>query len=228
MTLRSILLAGTAALTLGAPALAQTDTTETDVLIVPAEEAGTDVEVRQDEPLTTPMNDTGTAVATDGDGTLPVEGAVETETAADGTVVTTTTTETASVAPAEGLYGAFAGAAVADIVGLDVLAMDDGALEDIGEVESLVRVAAGGDEVMAIVGVGGFLGLGEHDVAVPLAQFEMSAEGLVLPGVTEDDLEAMAPFEDAEGVEELAMDRTVDGSALPEPASAPDAVIVTE
>ena len=218
---RAGLLAVAAALA-AIPAFAQTATDDAGAPLIleeTAPEAG----------ATLPVEGTPELEAVEAPEAMPVEAETETEVveverpALEGTEV-----ETTEMAEAGGLYGTFGSSAVADIVGLDVIAMDDGELSDVGEVERLVRVAAGGDEVMAIVGVGGFLGLGEHDVAVPLAQFEMSAEGLVLPGVTEDDLEAMAPFEDAEGVEELAMDRTVDGSALPEPASAPDAVIVTE
>ena len=73
---------------------------------------------------------------------------------------TTVTTDDAS-----GAYGASGDVAVADLLGMKVLVDGDG---DIGEIEDLVRSSG---EVMAVVGVGGFLGLGEHDVALPLAEF---------------------------------------------------------
>ena len=47
----------------------------------------------------------------------------------------------------------------------------------------------------AIVGVGGFLGVARHDVAIPVSQFSLNAGTLVLHGATKDVLKAMAPFE---------------------------------
>ncbi|KIT15456.1 PRC-barrel domain-containing protein [Jannaschia aquimarina] len=122
-------------------------------------------------------------------------------------------TETEMAGDSEGLYGAFGDRAVADLIGLNVLANStEGEIRNVGEVESLVRTAGGGDEVMAVVGVGGFLGFGERDVAVPLASFEENELGLVLPGMTRDELEAMQPYDGA-GVE-LTMDMTVDGQPI--------------
>jgi hypothetical protein len=46
----------------------------------------------------------------------------------------------------------------------------------------------------AIIGAGGFLGLGSHDVAIPTGQFRMTADRLVLPGATKEQLEAMPKF----------------------------------
>jgi len=126
--------------------------------------------------------------------------------------------ETAIVADAAvaGLYGTFADRAVSDLIGMDVLAqddVDDPKLEEVGEVDRLVRVATG-DEVLAVVGMGGFLGFARHDVALPLARFEESAEGLVLPDMTEDELEAMVEFDATDGVEDLAHDVKVDGTPI--------------
>jgi hypothetical protein len=47
----------------------------------------------------------------------------------------------------------------------------------------------------AVVGVGGFLGLGKHDVAIPMQQLEIASDGFVLPGGTKDNLKAMPKFE---------------------------------
>jgi hypothetical protein len=47
----------------------------------------------------------------------------------------------------------------------------------------------------AIVGVGGFLGLGKRDVAIPSEQFKVQNKQLVLPGATKDALKALPPFE---------------------------------
>src|SRR5262245_54267956 len=47
----------------------------------------------------------------------------------------------------------------------------------------------------AIVGVGGFLGVGERDVAVPVSKFKQQMGKIVLPGATKDKLMAAPKFE---------------------------------
>jgi len=46
----------------------------------------------------------------------------------------------------------------------------------------------------AIVGVGGFLGMGRHDVVIPMGQFRISNKQVTLPGATKDALKALPPF----------------------------------
>jgi sporulation protein YlmC with PRC-barrel domain len=50
----------------------------------------------------------------------------------------------------------------------------------------------------AIVGAGGFLGLGRHDVAIPADRFVRDNERIVLPDATKDALRAMPRFEYAQ------------------------------
>lgn len=47
----------------------------------------------------------------------------------------------------------------------------------------------------AIVGVGGFLGLGKHDVVIPMEQFKLQDGKLMLPGATKDALKLLPKFE---------------------------------
>ena len=47
----------------------------------------------------------------------------------------------------------------------------------------------------AIVGAGGFLGLGRHDVAIPADRFLRDNERIVLPDATKEALRAMPRFE---------------------------------
>ena len=44
----------------------------------------------------------------------------------------------------------------------------------------------------AIVGVGGFLGVGKHDVAIPVSQFKVEAKKIMLTGATKDALKVLA------------------------------------
>ncbi len=110
--------------------------------------------------------------------------------------------------------GAFADIAVRDVVGLTVLA---GGGENVGEVESLVK---SGDDVMAVLGVGGFLGFGEHDVAVPLAELQPAEGAVLLKTLDLQTLEEMPAYDGAS--EALPMDVTVAGTpiAVEEPAPA--------
>jgi len=66
--------------------------------------------------------------------------------------------------------------------------------ERVGEVEDLI-VTPDKSLSYAIIGVGGFLGMGTYDVAIPVDQFQSSNGKIVLPGVTKDTLKAMPPFQ---------------------------------
>ena len=46
-----------------------------------------------------------------------------------------------------------------------------------------------------IIGAGGFLGVGKHDVAIPVGQMKEVDGKFVLEGATKDSLKAMPPFE---------------------------------
>lgn len=47
----------------------------------------------------------------------------------------------------------------------------------------------------AIIGAGGFLGMGKHDVAIPVNQFHVEKNKITLPGATKDALKALPKFE---------------------------------
>lgn len=47
----------------------------------------------------------------------------------------------------------------------------------------------------AIIAAGGFLGVGKHDVAIPVSQFKQVDGKFILPGATKDIVKAMPPFE---------------------------------
>lgn len=91
------------------------------------------------------------------------------------------------------------------LVGFEVAAENG---EVIGEVDNVVLVD--GSE-MAVVGIGGFLGLGEHDVALPLTDLTADAADdtkLKASGYTKAQLEAMAEF-DPEAADEVSADAPV-------------------
>jgi len=66
--------------------------------------------------------------------------------------------------------------------------------EKIGEVGDLI-VAPDGTLSVAIIDVGGFLGMGRHHVAIPVQQFtQVTPPKIVLPGATKDILKQMPEF----------------------------------
>ena len=66
--------------------------------------------------------------------------------------------------------------------------------EKIGVVDDLI-VTPDKSISYAIIGAGGFLGMGKHDVAVPVGQFKEDKGKIVLAGATKDALKAMPKFE---------------------------------
>ena len=77
------------------------------------------------------------------------------------------------------------------ILGKDVY---NDAGDKIGDVNDLI-VTPSRSLSYAIVGVGGFLGIGEHNVAVPVSMFKQQTGRITLPGATKDALKATPKFE---------------------------------
>jgi sporulation protein YlmC with PRC-barrel domain len=66
--------------------------------------------------------------------------------------------------------------------------------EKIGTVDDLI-ITTDKSVSYAIIGAGGFLGMGKHDVAIPVSQFKEDKGRIVLAGATKDALKAMPKFE---------------------------------
>src|SRR5580700_7789041 len=66
--------------------------------------------------------------------------------------------------------------------------------EAIGKVDDIV-IAPDKAVSYAIIGAGGFLGVGKHDVAIPVSQLKQSDGKFVLAGATKEVIKAMPPFE---------------------------------
>jgi sporulation protein YlmC with PRC-barrel domain len=66
--------------------------------------------------------------------------------------------------------------------------------EKVGDINDLI-VTPDKAVSYAIVGVGGFLGVGEHEIAVPVGQLKQLEGKIVLPGATKDALKAAPKFE---------------------------------
>ncbi len=77
------------------------------------------------------------------------------------------------------------------ILGKDVY---NDANQKIGVIDDLI-VAPDKAVSFAIVGAGGFLGVGKHDVAIPVSQLKLDRDRFILPGATKDRIKAMPEFQ---------------------------------
>lgn len=66
--------------------------------------------------------------------------------------------------------------------------------KSVGKIDDVI-VAPDKAVSYAIVGAGGFLGMGKHDVAIPVNQFRVENNKITLPGATKDALKALPKFE---------------------------------
>jgi hypothetical protein len=66
--------------------------------------------------------------------------------------------------------------------------------EKVGEVEDLI-IAPDKAVSYVIIGVGGFLGIDRHDVAIPAGQLKIQGDKLMLPGASKEALKALPKFE---------------------------------
>ena len=65
--------------------------------------------------------------------------------------------------------------------------------EKVGKIEDMI-IAPDGKLSVAVVDVGGFLGLGAHRVAIPVEQFTQMEPKIVLPGATKQALKGLPEF----------------------------------
>ena len=72
-------------------------------------------------------------------------------------------------------------------------------MEKIGTVEDVIITpkpnAGAPAATFAIIGVGGFLGMGRHEVAIPTEQIKLQDGKLILAGASKDALKALPKFE---------------------------------
>jgi sporulation protein YlmC with PRC-barrel domain len=66
--------------------------------------------------------------------------------------------------------------------------------EKIGTIDDLI-ITPDRSVSYAIIGAGGFLGIGKNDVAIPMSQLKLEKDKFILPGATKEALKAMPKFE---------------------------------
>lgn len=77
------------------------------------------------------------------------------------------------------------------IVGSSIVNQND---DKVGTVDDLI-IEPSEKVPFAILSVGGFLGIGEHLVAVPFNSLRISQDKIELPGATKDELKKLPEFE---------------------------------
>jgi sporulation protein YlmC with PRC-barrel domain len=101
-------------------------------------------------------------------------------------------TTTAIAVPADELVILAKGwSATKQIIGKDVYNDKD---EKVGVVNDLI-IAQDKAVSYAIIGAGGFLGMGKHDVAIRVNNFKLVEGKITLPGATKDAVKALPAFE---------------------------------
>jgi len=66
--------------------------------------------------------------------------------------------------------------------------------QKVGSIDDLI-IAPDTSVSFVIVGAGGFVGLGKHDVAIPVTQLSQQNGKFLLPGATKDAIKALPKFE---------------------------------
>jgi sporulation protein YlmC with PRC-barrel domain len=82
--------------------------------------------------------------------------------------------------------------------------------EEIGEIDNVV-MSQGGSTPEVLVGVGGFLGIGERDVAIPLNEIQMQGDRLTT-AMTKDEIGGMEPYDES-GYQEWDRTRPLGGAS---------------
>lgn len=141
-----------------------------------------------------------------GTGAAGVTGTTGTTGTATGTDTTTppATTGTAATTESQKWYS---GMRVDELVGKTVRNQAD---EDVGEIEKIVLDSE--NEPHAVLSVGGFLGIGDKEVAIPLSRMQMGDEKVILLSTEDEEaLKAMPAYDEgADAYKEAPGDQTLD------------------
>lgn len=181
---------------LGSLAMAQTTpppATETPAETAPGSTNGTSATNGTAGTSGTPGT-AGTPGSTAAPGTTPTPGTAPTPTPDTGTMGT---------APSGAMDTEMSGDATETITGWSIKnsVMGESVYnendEKVGDVNDVV-ISPDGNVTHVIVGAGGFLGMGQHDVAIPFEELQRGDDRLTLSGYTKDQLKALPKVELAE------------------------------
>lgn len=124
------------------------------------------------------------AVTPDASGTATMPGTAGTTTGDDARTMPGTAGQSDSAASTEAITG---WSAKDDIIGKSVFNEND---EKVGDIKDVI-ISSDGRTMYLLVGAGGFLGMGEKEVAVPFDRFERRDDRVLLSGYTKEQLKAL-------------------------------------
>ena len=82
-----------------------------------------------------------------------------------------------------------------EVIGTEVVNAEG---DQVAEIVDLVKEQGQG-EVMAVLSVGGFLGVGDKRVVVPLGELDVAPDNqIIAAGMTEEDVKAMPAYDEAQ------------------------------
>ena len=115
-------------------------------------------------------------------GALCIAGPAAAQVAGGTTTVDTRITESTDIAMGWSVKKTLMGKTIYNDVG-----------QKVGKVEDLI-ISPDKNVSYVIVGAGGFVGIGRHDVAIPVTQIQDKAGKLVMPGATKDTIKGLPEF----------------------------------
>lgn len=133
---------------------------------------------------TNPTPGASGAVTPDASGTATMPGTAGTTTGDDARTMPGTAGQSDSAASTEAITG---WSAKDDIIGKSVFNEND---EKVGDIKDVI-ISSDGRTMYLLVGAGGFLGMGEKEVAVPFDRFERRDDRVLLSGYTKEQLKAL-------------------------------------
>ncbi|MGR3502755.1 PRC-barrel domain-containing protein [Pseudaestuariivita sp.] len=140
-----------------------------------------------------------TPMAPMGDSDTAENDVAEMENSDNPTMPTYAESTTAEVAPVEDAPMSIQEMTVGQIIGKSVIGPQD---EVVGEIDYVIDNAG---VIEAVIGIGGFLGLGEYTVAIPLENFDVAQDDMLSVGKTREELEALPEINET-GLESLEDD----------------------
>jgi hypothetical protein len=131
---------------------------------------------------------------TDTTGTATTEQPATTDTTGTATTQPTTTDQTGTAAQQEQALAAPSGLLASNLIGTTVYSADD---QSIGDINDII-LSQQGEPSQVIVGVGGFLGIGEKDVVLDMSKLQIAATDdgnlKVVAQTSQEELQNMPAF----------------------------------
>jgi hypothetical protein len=150
-----------------------------------------------EQPATTDTTGTATTeqpATTDTTGTATTEQPATTDTTGTATTQPTTTDQTGTVAQQEQALAAPSGLLASNLIGTTVYSAD---VQSIGDINDII-LSQQGEPSQVIVGVGGFLGIGEKDVVLDMSKLQIAATDdgnlKVVAQTSQEELQNMPAF----------------------------------